>query len=138
MATQLSAEQILGVTHSLKAHVYGPVPSHLAPEDRALVIERELEDLIEVATDYADTMGSDDENQEEIDRLTEATGEAADLLKALSDAANVLIGDDAKLVKVGDLVVGTSITEEQRVALREAIAAAKAWIGAEDEEGKPA
>jgi hypothetical protein len=133
VATQLSAEQILGVTHSLKAHVYGPVPSHLAPEDRALVIERELEDLIEVATDYADTMGSTSEQQEEIDRLNETVSEAYNILVELSAAAAVLTGDDAKLVKVGDLVVGTSLTEEQRTTLRDVITAAKRWI---DGEGK--
>jgi len=131
VATQLSAEQIINVTHSLKAHVFGPVAAALAPEDRALVIERELEELIDVATEYADTLGSEDEQQEEIDRLNDVVGDASKILEELSAAANVLIGEDAKLVKVGDLVVGTSITEEQRVALREAVAAAKRWIDGE-------
>lgn len=125
MATQLSAEQILGVTHSLKAHVYGPVPSHLAPEDRALVIERELEDLIEVATTYADDIDAASQMEQERDDMEAERDAAREALKELCETVRRFALTEPRLMKIGDLVVGLSADETQLRALRDAVDAAE-------------
>lgn len=109
MTTGLNAEQILKVTTSLRAAVYDGVASVVAPEDRALAIERDLTELFQIAEAHADGLDEIETAKEELDDANEKIEALEKAMKVLCECADELIAATDEEIKIGDAVIGCAM-----------------------------
>lgn len=122
---------MIKVTQELKFLIYGPTCSTQSPEDRAIAIESNLDDVFATLAELGDGR---DEIEEAQDAQATAEGALADVREIMAELVAAIedlkIGDKlhGEHARVGELLIVAheeTFMTEQRDRLKKALAAAK-------------